>query len=124
MSGSLVWVQVCRNRPPDQPDRDGKGRHLGPISWTLSSKVEQSAHNTEVVGSNPSGSIWRSYMAAVEQMAIGDIVQLKSGGPKMVVIRHRQDDKDSLTFCCQWWNESAAKYDEADFISRALKKVK
>lgn len=59
----------------------------------------------------------------METLKIGDVVQLKSGGPKMTIVDytydmgHRDDDK----WHCTWFESN--KVQEADFHKDALKKV-
>ena len=48
----------------------------------------------------------------------GDVVQLKSGGPKMTVL----SEEDGTT-CCNWYDEIEKKFRVSDFGSVALKKV-
>lgn len=54
------------------------------------------------------------------QIKIGDVVQLKSGGPKMVVDNVR-DDLGTLTAWCSWF--SADKKEESRFPVTSLKRL-
>jgi uncharacterized protein YodC (DUF2158 family) len=53
----------------------------------------------------------------MENFIIGDIVQLKSGGPKMTI------EALSTTVFCQWFNEKNELCD-GHFQENTLKKVK
>lgn len=52
-------------------------------------------------------------------MNVGDVVQLKSGGPLMTVLRIDTQE----TIVCQFWHPSANKFDSAVFQSAVLKVV-
>src|SRR5205085_2974386 len=52
-----------------------------------------------------------------EQIKVGDVVQLKSGGPQMTVV----SDEGNGYFFCQWF--IAGKLDQNSFPSSALKRV-
>ena len=52
---------------------------------------------------------------------IGDVVQLKSGGPNMTITR--LPDSGETQYSCTWWNLPLSKYDEHDFLEEALQRV-
>ncbi|HEX3560888.1 MAG TPA: DUF2158 domain-containing protein [Pyrinomonadaceae bacterium] len=52
-----------------------------------------------------------------EQIKVGDVVQLKSGGPQMTVV----SDEGNNYFFCQWF--IGGKLDHNSFPSSALRKV-
>lgn len=65
-----------------------------------------------------------------ERFAIGDVVRLKSGGPKMVVSNVEVVDPDALErrldpyrVVCSYWNPDEKAYNEAQLDSRILDKV-
>lgn len=60
-----------------------------------------------------------------EKFNPGDIVQLKSGGPKMTVIKlekYRLEPEEKAL--CAWFNDIQGKYESLAFTMDALNKVK
>jgi uncharacterized protein YodC (DUF2158 family) len=55
-----------------------------------------------------------------QQWNIGDVVRLKSGGPNMTVIVASVHPNGRNIVSCQWYVESAAKFDTASFDVEAL----
>jgi uncharacterized protein YodC (DUF2158 family) len=51
-----------------------------------------------------------------EQFKVGDVVQLKSGGPLMTIVA----DEGSGNFFCRWFN--GGQIDQSAFPSTALRK--
>lgn len=55
-------------------------------------------------------------------MKVGDVVQLKSGGPKMVIQDdYGIDEKGQHWFTCEWFEDTKPK--SADFLESSLKLV-
>jgi uncharacterized protein YodC (DUF2158 family) len=52
-------------------------------------------------------------------MEVGSIVQLKVGGPKMVISSYMEDNK----VVCTWYDDSRLEFEECIFDKNTLKKV-
>lgn len=67
----------------------------------------------------------------IEEIKIGDVVKLRSGGPEMTIIEKAPDTpsttlKDSIfypNYKCKWFDEKEFKYMEEVFNKKLLKKV-
>lgn len=59
---------------------------------------------------------------AGDQLKVGDVIKLKSGGPKMTVTR-LITQKGEPTCVCQWFAEGSNKNEAAAFPIDALAKV-
>jgi uncharacterized protein YodC (DUF2158 family) len=58
---------------------------------------------------------------------LGDVVQLKSKGPNMTVIKLPDSDANNeesrTTYQCTWWNSPLSKYEKHIFLEEALESV-
>ena len=55
-----------------------------------------------------------------DQFKLGDVVQLKSGGPKMTVTEVGNDISQKPRVWCEWFNEKNQKISD-DFTPESLK---
>lgn len=62
-----------------------------------------------------------------EEWKPGDVVVLKSGSPKMVVVRilapGKAKDSDEGDVWCSWWSVRKGKFDRRLFSAETLKKA-
>jgi uncharacterized protein YodC (DUF2158 family) len=56
-----------------------------------------------------------------EGFKVGDIVQLKSGGPKMAVVGTGSDDRDGSSVTCIWFAGSEGRKQKGAFRASALR---
>jgi uncharacterized protein YodC (DUF2158 family) len=56
---------------------------------------------------------------ATEQLKVGDVVRLKSGGPKMTITQ-LLTQKGQPTCVCQWFADGTNKNEAAAFPAEAL----
>jgi uncharacterized protein YodC (DUF2158 family) len=56
-----------------------------------------------------------------EGLKVGDIVQLKSGGPKMAVVGTSGDDRDGFFAMCIWFADSTGRKEQGNFRAGALR---
>jgi uncharacterized protein YodC (DUF2158 family) len=56
----------------------------------------------------------------MEELKVGDVVQLRSGGPKMTVANANQPGK---AFCIWFASDNAVQYESAQFDCLVLRKL-
>jgi uncharacterized protein YodC (DUF2158 family) len=54
-------------------------------------------------------------------LKVGDIVQLKSGGPKMAVVGTSGDDRDGFFAMCIWFADSTGRKEQGSFRASVLR---
>jgi uncharacterized protein YodC (DUF2158 family) len=57
-----------------------------------------------------------------QDFQIGDVVRLKSGGPKMTVTSVGPDGHGKLTVWCVWFPENSAKPEHGAFPAEAVER--
>lgn len=58
----------------------------------------------------------------MSDIKVGDVVEIKSGGPRMVVVSILPDSGDPARVCAQWFEESAGEFREEHLSLSVLKK--
>lgn len=64
-------------------------------------------------------------MSSVKQ-AVGNVVRLNSGGPKMTVVGTRtvrRGNEYGTEAYCQWWHDAEGQYNQAWFAEEGLEVV-